>query len=166
MTFATAHLRSSRSLYCCGYVLLLAMVLALVSPATAQDGQYKMAGGFAVYIGFMPAELVNGPSAHPTERLMHGGVPRGSHQYHIVVAIFDAASQARISDATVIAKVSGIGLSGAQNTLDPMKIAGTITYGGFFYLPGPDGYTVHLTIKRPGSKTPVELEFNYDHGRR
>jgi hypothetical protein len=166
MTLATAHFRSLRFLSCCPFVLLIAMAVTLASTAAAQGGQYKTVGGVAVYIGFMPAELLKGPLVHPAERLMHGGVPRGSHQYHVIVAVFDAASQVRISDATVIAKVSGIGLSGSQQTLDPMKIAGTITYGGFFYLPGPDGYTIQLTIQRRGSKTPVELEFKYDHGRR
>jgi hypothetical protein len=45
---------------------------------------------------------------------MHGGAPGGSHDYHLVTAIFDAASAARVSDATVIAKVSGLGLSGRR----------------------------------------------------
>jgi hypothetical protein len=58
----------------------------------------------------------------------------------------------RVSDATVTAKVSGLGLSGAEKVLEPMAIANTI-----------DLYTIRVTVKRPGSQTPVVLEFRYDH---
>jgi hypothetical protein len=131
----------------------------------ADDVPYKLAGGLAVYIGVVPAEIVKGhPSGH-TEKTMHGGAPRGAHQYHLVAAIFDAASRARVSDATVTAQISGIGLSGTKKKLDPMEIASTVTYGGFFNLPGRDLYTIGLTIDRPGQPKPVSLEFKYDHRR-
>jgi hypothetical protein len=101
---------------------------------------------------------------------MHGGTPRGSHEYHIVVAVYDSVSSARISDATVHAKASRLGLSGPQKSLEQMKIAGTITngdiitYGAFFNLT-PDLYTIRLTVQRPGSQL-VVLDFKYDHRRR
>jgi hypothetical protein len=80
-----------------------------------------------------------------------------------VAAIYDSGSNARIADARVTARVSGVGLSGPQKTLEPMKIADTITYGAFFNLT-PDLYTIRLTIERPGSQ-PVILDFKYDHRR-
>ena len=46
-----------------------------------------------------------------------------------------------------------------------MEIAGTISYGGFFNLPGRDLYTVRLTIERPGAARAIELNFKYDHRR-
>ena len=95
---------------------------------------------------------------------MHGGVPKGPHEYHVVAAVFDVASGARISDAVVTAQISGLGLSGSKKQLEPMQIAGTTTYGGFFDLPGYDLYTVKLTVERSGA-SPVVLEFNYDHRR-
>lgn len=131
----------------------------------AEDTSYKLAGGLAVYIGVVPAEIVRGhPSGH-AEKTMHGGAPRGAHQYHVVAAIFDAASGARVSDAAVTAQISGLGLSGTKKKLDPMEIASTVTYGGFFDLPGRDLYTIGLTIERPGQPRPVGLEFKYDHRR-
>ena len=131
----------------------------------ADDTTYKLAGGLAVYIGVVPAEIVRGhPSGH-TEKTMHGGAPRGAHEYHVVAAIFDAASGARVSDAAVTAQISGLGLSGTKKKLDPMEIASTVTYGGFFDLPGRDLYTIGLTIERPGQPRPVGLEFKYDHRR-
>ncbi len=96
---------------------------------------------------------------------MHGRIPRGSHEYHVVTAVFDAATGARVSNAVVTAQVSGLGLSGTKKRLDVMEIAGTTTYGGFFDLPGFDLYTVKLTVERPGVAPPVVLEFKYDHRR-
>ena len=153
---------------CFALMLLVATVVALRSAAiAADDGDYKTVGGLSVYIGVVPAELVKGlPSHQSSEPPMHCGIPQGSHQYHVVAAVFDAASGARISDATVTAKVSGLGLSGSQQPLDSMKIADTTTYGGFFYLFLPsDVHTITLIVKRLGSQQPVVLNFTYDHRR-
>lgn len=131
----------------------------------ADTDQSKTAGGVTVYLGVMPAEVVKGlPAGSSTERPMHGGVPKGPHEYHLVVAVFDAASGARISDATVTAEVSGLGLSGSKQKLEPMQIAGTTTYGGFVDLPGFDLYTVKLAVERSGA-SPAVLQFKYDHRR-
>jgi hypothetical protein len=131
----------------------------------AEADQSKTAGGVTVYLGVVPAEIVKGlPAAGSTERPMHGGIPRGTHEYHIVAAVFDAASGSRVSDAAVTAEVSGLGLSGSKKKLEPMQIAGTTTYGGFFDLPGFDIYTVKLTVER-GAASPAVLQFKYDHRR-
>jgi hypothetical protein len=57
---------------------------------------------------------------------MHGHVPKGPHEYHLVAAVFDAATGARVSDAAVTAEVSGLGLSGSKRKLEPMQIAGKL----------------------------------------
>jgi hypothetical protein len=150
-------------------MLLVTSVLVLSLAKSAEAEEYKTAGGLTVYLGVVPAEIVKVPGPHSAERPMHGGTPRGSHEYHIVVAVYDSVSNTRISDATVTAKVSGLGLSGPQKTLEQMKIAGTITdgdiitYGAFFSLT-PDLYAIRLSVQRPGSQ-PVALEFKYDHRR-
>ncbi len=131
----------------------------------ADTDQSKTAGGVTVYLGVVPAEIVKGlPASGNTKPSMHGRIPRGPHEYHIVAAVFDAASGARISDAVVTAQVSGLGLSGSKSQLEPMQIAGTTTYGGFFNLPGYDLYTVKLTVERRGA-SPAVLQFRYDHSR-
>jgi len=134
--------------------------------AAAQNGQYRMIGGLTVYLGVVPAEIVRGPSPHSAERPMHGRVAKGPHEYHVVVAIFDAATGARISDATVTAQVSGLGLAGTRKKLDPMEISKTVTYGAFFHLPGRDLYTVKLAVERSGSNRTVTVDFKYDHRRK
>ena len=96
---------------------------------------------------------------------MHGGIPSGAHEYHVVAAVFDSASGARVTDAAVTAQVSGLGLSGATKKLDPMEIGGTTTYGTFFALPGRDLYTVSVSVQRAEAVRPVRLDFKYDHRR-
>jgi len=132
--------------------------------------------GLSVYIGVMPAELLKEhPESHP-EITMHGGVRTASNEYHLVVAVFDAGSGARITDATVIATVFGPGntvIYGQrhsrllpavpQKTLEPMTIGQMLTYGGFFVLPKPATYTFQLTITRPGRTKPTVTSLVYDH---
>ena len=134
----------------------------IVPTALAQtaEGYTRTAGGLTIYLGVMPAEIIKGLPA------MHGGVPAGPHEYHVIVSIFEAGSGARVSDATVTAKVSGVSLSGPERTLEPMSIADTITYGGFFSLPGRDFYTIELAIRRSLTQQPVVVAFKYDHRRR
>lgn len=146
-----------------GIALGLWLALAIQAKAAAEDAQVKTAAGLTGYLGVFPAELVKGPAPHSGEAPMHGRVPKGPHEFHLVIALFDAASGARISDALVTAKVSGLGLSGAQKTFEAMKIAETITYGAFFNL-ARDIYTVRITVQRPGAK-PVVMDFKYDHRR-
>lgn len=131
----------------------------------AETDLSKTAGGVTVYLGMVPAEIVKGLAARgATERPMHGQIPKGPHEYHLVAAVFDAASGARVSDAVVTAEVSGLGLSGSSKKLEPMQIAGTTTYGGFIDLPGFDLYTIKLTVERSGAG-PAVLQFKYDHRR-
>ena len=131
----------------------------------ADTDQAKTAGGVTVYLGVVPAEIVKGlAKGSTTERPMHGGVPKGPHEYHLVAAVFDATTGGRVSDANVTAQVSGLGLSGSTMKLEPMQIEGTTTYGGFVDLPGFDVYTVNLTVERSGA-SPAVLQFKYNHRR-
>ena len=145
------------------HFLLLALLWMLGAPAAAQDGQAKTASGLTVYLGVVPAGIVKGLPAHSPGRPMHGRAPRGPHEVHVVAAVFDAASGARVADATVTAQVSGLGLSGAKKALEAMQINSTTSYGAFFSLPGRDLYKVNLMIRRPGASAPVRLDFTYDH---
>lgn len=136
-----------------------------VAANAAETDMTKTAEGVTVYLGVVPAEIVKGLAAGSgTEQSMHGGVPKGPHEYHLVAAVFDAASGARVPDAVVTAQVSGLGLSGSKMKLEPMQISGTTTYGGFVHLPGLDLYTVKLTVERSGA-SPAVLQFKYDHRR-
>ena len=138
-----------------------------VRPAlAAADDSYGTADGIAAYLGVLPAQVVRGHAqAHP-EGSMHGGAPGGRHSDHLVVALFDAASGDRIEDAEVTATVAGLGHVGSVRLrLEPMTIAGTVTYGEFVTFAGNDRYTISLEITLPGRDQPVRIDFVYRHDR-
>jgi hypothetical protein len=146
------------------HVIAAIAVLAGIAPAFAQDiAPYKLAGGLAVYLGVIPAEMITGHPKGHAEAQMHGGVPSGRHVHHVMVAIFDDASGQRITDAVVTANAAGLGLAGTEKTLEPMTIADAVTYGTYFDLPGRDRYRIRIEIARPGAARPVIAEFEYDH---
>lgn len=157
-----AHYRLTKGLV----VGVLGACLALVWAGTgsaAEPQLSKTSGGLTVYLGVIPAEIVKGPGPHSAEKPMHGRIPSGEHEFHVVAALFDATNGTRVSDAAVTAQVSGLGLAGIRKQLETMQIVGTTTYGAFFKLPGRDMYTVKLSVERPGTARPVTFEFKYDH---
>jgi hypothetical protein len=119
----------------------------------------------AVYLGVLPAAMVQGHQTHPEER-MHGGVPSGPHAYHVVAAVFDASTGKRLENVKVEARVTPRRLAGEARALEPMEIADTVTYGNYFTMGGSDPYRIELSITPPGAGPPVEVEFTYRHGTR
>ena len=116
-------------------------------------------------LGVMPAELVQGHSTQPGDpQALHGGTPGNSDSHHIVVALFDARTGIRISDARIRAGVGRHSYDHAPDTwLEPMQINGTMTYGNFFLMQGAGEWRIHLEISRPGLTRPSEVDFAYEH---
>ncbi|CAN7342559.1 hypothetical protein [Rhizobium sp. LjRoot258] len=132
---AVALAREYRSVWrqCLLTLLAVAFMIAFATShvsAVAEDENYRVIDNRSVYLGVLPAAMVRGhPKEHP-EASLHDGTPGGAHQYHIVVAIFDARSGARIENAEVTAIVSGLGHVGTKPIeLQPIAITGTISYG-------------------------------------
>lgn len=147
-------------------ILLAATVAALVvsGVATAAEGaSYKTVGGLTVYLGVLPAAMIQGETQEHVEEA-HGEVPRGPHAYHLVAAVFDAETGERIEDASVRARVSPRRLAPVTRALEPMVIAGTVTYGNYFTMGGNDPYEITLTLTRPTAVEPVVVQFAYEHG--
>jgi hypothetical protein len=122
-------------------------------------------GGITIELGVIPAEIVQGHSTKVGDpNALHGGAPAHSGSHHIVVALFDAKSGARISDARVRAGVGNRSYNHEPDTwLEPMEIAGTTTYGNFFPMPGAGLWRIHLEIFPAGAKQPVRADFAYEH---
>lgn len=92
---------------------------------------------------------------------MHGG-PRRS-DLHILVALFNAKSFQRITDADVTASMEGLGHVGrVTKKLERMDIADAITFGAYFPFQGPDKYTIQVEIKLPGRAKTTTVSFSYD----
>ena len=78
--------------------------------------------------------------------------------------VVDDTQLARIEDASVTADVTGMGgLPVATIELDPMPVAGVVTYGGYVSLPGADEYSIDLRISRPGDPALTVITFPLDH---
>jgi hypothetical protein len=105
--------------------------------------------------------MVRDHSGNRTEATMHGGLPLCPHAHHVMAAVFDAIG-VRIEDARVMARVSPPGLAGETRALEPMAIAGTITYGNYFTTLGDrHPYRIRLSITLAGTATPVVVEFSH-----
>ncbi len=145
--------------------LCLAAAVLVTNPLAAADpAQYRIADGFSVYLGVLPAQMVAGhPPGHP-EAAMHDGAPAGEHSYHLMITVFGADSGARVGDLEATARVSALGLVGPRQTLQPMEIAGAITFGNYFDLSGGGPYRIDVEFKRTGAVEPVRVRFEYQHG--
>lgn len=139
------------------------LVALLQASATAAEDYVRTAGGLTVYFGIVPTPMIKGhPSSH-REATMHGGPRMGPHQFHILVAVFDAETGKRVEDANVAATVTGVGLAATTKVLEPMRIADTTTYGNYYDLSGSRQFRIAVEVKRPSEKKPVTLEFAYKH---
>ena len=148
-------------------VAVVSIAALTASAAFAADtATHKVVHGVAIYLGVLPAEMILGHPKSHTEAEMHGGVPAGQHQQHVVVALFDQASGKRISGAKVSARVHEINLAGTQKKLEPMLIAGTVSYGNYFNMPAANNpYRIRVLIELPGVAGVIEAQFDYQHAR-
>lgn len=148
--------------------LLFALCAAALSWAypgssAAQPEGSRTVGGLSVYLGVLPAAMVQRQPMSGPGMPKHGGAPPGAHVYHVTVAVFDAENGQRLENLDVRARVSGVGLSGPEKVLLPMTIADTVTYGNYFILPPNDTYRIQVEIRRPGQAEPVRTDFVYEH---
>jgi len=145
-----------------GYMMGLRLVgvLALAISSAGHAASYQqVVDGIAIYFGVVPAELVRGhPREHP-ESGMHGGAPVG--ESHLMVALFDAKTGNRITDARIAASVTGDAGAKLEKRLEPMTVAGALTFGNYFYLSGSGPYRIDLRILLPGRSTPVRARFEW-----
>lgn len=148
---------------CLASVHVAALVVLAGIAIAAGSGQHKIADGMFIYLGVVPAEIVRG---HPLQhnQVMHGGVPAFGQDHHVIIALFDNQSADRIIDAAVRAIVEESDHSGRlEKELEPMTVAGTITYGNYFRMPGKDPYLISLEIRRLNSLNAVKVQFVYQH---
>jgi hypothetical protein len=148
--------------------LFVVGLLAFSSTASAEKiyrfTDHPTVGNVVIYIGLLPAEMIRGhPAEHP-EATMHGGVPKGIGVYHVVIALFDVKTGERITNADLTARVSEIGLPGQEKKLEPMEIAGTVTYGNYFPMVGAGPFRISLAIHLPGIPKELKAVFEHRHG--
>lgn len=145
------------------FMLGLAFALA-AKPTMAETGSdSQTVGNVVIYLGLLPAQMIRGHPAQHTETSMHGGKPASRGEYHVLIALFDASSGSRITNADVRARVSEIGLAGVEKKLEAMEIAGTETYGTYFPMTGNGPFRIAVVIHIPGRAEEIKALFEHRH---
>lgn len=144
-------------------LLILAGCAMLIAPVSIAAEMSKTVAGMEIFYGVVPAQVV-ARSAQAHDPKMHGGKLRSPGSHHLVVSLFDVKSGERISDATVTATVTPLGMARVEKQLDPMQINDTTSYGNFFDFPASSApFRIAFKITRPAilPHNAVTAEFEY-----
>lgn len=139
------------------FLVVLALATSITVPAHAENS--RTVDGHTVYLGVVPAEFVKGHEPGHPEREMHKGAPARRGQQHVMIAIFETATGKRVTDARVVARVSQPGLTQIQKKLEPMEIAGAMSFGNYFAMGSAGPYNIKLAIELPATKRKLDTEF-------
>lgn len=144
------------------FILALAMAASLLGscgPAPAQ-GQSQVVDGLRLDYGLVAGQQVaSHPQAHPESR-MHAGARGAEHSYHVVLAVFEARSGRRITDAEVGVSLGRPPVHGSVTLpMELMDVPGQETYGRFVTLPEPGRYRLEFHVRTRGRQQPVRARF-------
>lgn len=142
-------------------VLCAAALMLVVTPSHTEDAGplNQTVAGVEIYLGVVPAAMVRGhPRQHPEGR-MHGGT--AGRGYHVMVALFEAKTGARIVNAQVGARLVSPSPSGPETRLEPMTIAGAQTYGNYLDMAPGGSYRIDVSIRRPGIAESIHATFHW-----
>ena len=146
------------------WLTVLALLLALPAAYAEVLQQPLRKDGLMIYYGVLPAKLVAPGDLSVADTHMTPGGARGAGSHHVVIALFDEATGKRLPNATVRASVQPLGGATEEKPLEPMQIAGTVTFGNFFRMDADMPYVIHLRIRRPGgASAEVEVSVPYRH---
>ncbi len=155
--------RSVKTFLKIAIVLISVTIFSPLAVAAHAPESFQVVNGIAIYMGVMPAQILQGHTDEHPEHKMHGGIPAKGHRDHVVVALFDNATGKRIENAEVTGSVMEIGSGSRKKKLEPMKIVGTITYGNYFDMPNNNIYHIKVHIHLPGIKGIIEAQFTHQH---
>jgi len=148
------------------YAIILVIVMAAfsyhrtvfsVSDMPSGTNQFKLVNGTAIYIGIVPAEMIEGHKAGK----MHGGIPTGPIRFHLTVAIFNETTGERLINANIKAQIFTVPEKTPYKELEPMEYGKVIVYGNYFSLKALGPYLIRLHIEHKKLSDPIDIEFNY-----
>ena len=140
---------------CCAAIAALGSAAVLAQPAHA----LRQTGGLVLHYGLVPAEMVLAVPRPQAEREMHGAAGRSGS--HLVLAIFDAASGQRVSQAEVVTHITLVGGASTTKRLELMTINDLASYGAFVPVGAPGIYKIRFEVKRPGVEGTASAEFEH-----
>lgn len=148
-------------------VIVSLMLGFALQPAHARDVAFHAdSNTYRVYLGVVPASLLNkNPELIDKDRQMHGGVADlPASTQHVMVAVFRKDGNARVLDATVIAKVSRgkiFGRSNSEKPMEKMVTSGAVAYANFFDMPERGDYRIEVNIFETHRAGSEKVRFNY-----
>ena len=141
--------------------VLAVAVIALAGCSRDLPVHEQTVSGVRIEIGVVSAPQAAtasmGSSSAMSQEALHK--PASSH---LTVALFDAKTGERITNARIEAGV-GANILDAEPTqwLEPMPIAGMMTYGGLVPISHGGKWHIHLKVYLAGSAHPIEAVFGY-----
>ena len=142
------------------FVLFLFFSVIAQTCASDVTPRYQVKDGIAIYLGLLPAEMIEGHTA----KSMHGGLPVGLYRYHVAVAVFDNKTGQRVESAKVQVRVSnrvGVGPDPFKD-LEGMQMNGKFMYGNYFSLKTAGPYRIDVKVRVGNSVRPIQVTFDYD----
>ena len=125
------------------------------------SGMHKTVGGVEVYLGFLSGDTMRRYPEGSVERLMHGGVPKGSGNWHVNVSLLDRVTNVPIKDAKVEVQIEQPGMSSETKPLEAVVVNNAQSYGAYVKLRPNTQYLVTVRARVPGSPAPVEARFEH-----
>ncbi len=142
-------------------ITLLGLLLSVA--VLAQTDYSKAVASYTVYLGVVPAEIVQGHALPHPEATMHGGAKAAANSHHVMVSIIDRRSGKQLAGAKVSARVGELGMSANTKTLEPMVIAATTTYGNFFSMKDGGKFQIDVEFKAPNDTRSLTTTFYFTH---
>ena len=135
---------------------LSVLALAAVAVPLARAQERVERDGLVLYWGLVPEAIVS--QQHALSEL-HGGRPAGGGKvYHLVLALFDAATGRRIEDAVIRAQLSESGVvAEAPKYVPPMSVNGVESYGQLFGMVHDGPYRFRISIQVPRQRRETEF---------
>ncbi len=146
-------------------LFVLAFTFGAARAADLNPEQPIRFDGLEIFFGFIPAEILRGHPREHEEQTMHGGVPRGKGVHHLLVAVFDAKTRARIADAVITGSVTKVGMATQNQKLEAMSFGGAVSYGNYFAMSDQGPYDIVVNVRRPGDSKTATAHFQYWHPR-
>jgi len=128
---------------------------------------HEQSKSYLVYLGVVPASLLEkAPSLVDQDKHLHGGVAEQSPStQHVMVTVFRKDNNARVLNATVIAKVGRsklLGFKGEEKPLEKMVTSNAVAYGNFFDMPERGEYRIEVNIYESQKSGKESVRFEYE----
>ena len=141
-----------------GALIVCSLVMFSPTASAGHFGQTKTVDGMVIYLGMVPAAVLRQhPSDYPAHEVRK--IPSGKHVHHVMLALFDRPGGKRITDATVTVRVAPLALGGPTRPLDPMLVAGVLTYCNYFRIGPSDTTVIQAKIRRPDVARVIQARF-------